>query len=169
MPTFVRARVPFAGAVAAAFWLCAGAPSWALCLGICTCDVSAQATAFTYNPFSAAPKNVSSGEVSVHCSANVSVLFSYTVKLSRGGAASYATRRMVSGANQLSYQIYDDSGRTTIWGDGTAGTGFISNSYLLSVLNPSRTDHFPVYVSAPGSQNVKAGTYQDTITVTLEY
>lgn len=169
MPTAMKGRALRGGALAAIFWLFAGAPSWALCLGICTCDVIAQATALDYNPLSASPKKVSSGEVAVHCSANIAVLFSYSVKLSRGGGPNYASRRMVYGANQLNYQAYLDSDRTTVWGDGTGATGIVTNAYLLSISLGSRTDHFPVYVTVPARQNVLHGDYEDTITVTLEY
>lgn len=156
-------------AFAASIWLCAAAPSGALCLGVCTCDVAVLNTAFDYNPFSAAPKKVSSGEVAVRCAANITVGFSYSVKISKGSGPNYANRRLISGANYLNYQAYLDSDRTTVWGDGTASTGFVSNAYLLNIALGSRTDHFPVYVTVPAGQNVPKGDYDDTITVTLEY
>ena len=169
MPIVLMRRALTCCGFALVFWLCAAAPSRALCLGICTCDVSVLNTAFDYNPLSASPKNVSSGEVAVHCTANVTFLFGYSVKLSKGGGPNYANRKLTSGAQQLSYQAYRDSGRTTVWGDGTASTGFIANSYLLLVSLGSRTDRFPVYVTVPAGQNAPQGVYTDTLTVTLEY
>lgn len=169
MPLALMSRVLLRCVFAAAVWVCASAPSSALCLGICTCDVSVQDTAFNYDPFAASPKKVSSGEVAVHCAANVTFLFGYSVKISKGGGTNFANRKLTSGANQLNYQAYMDSDRTTVWGDGTVSTGIVTNAYLLNVQLGSRTDHFPVYVTVPAGQNVKAGTYGDTITVTLEY
>src|ERR1700744_4488415 len=58
------------------------------------------------------------GSVTVTCdsSGNGTV----TLSLSRGGG-SYATRKMASGANQLSYNLYTSAAHTTIFGDGSSG------------------------------------------------
>lgn len=156
--------------VAGALWL-AGAGASQACIGLgCTCGVTADNVAFgTYDPFASAPKDISTSLVSVNCGAQVAVFFSYDVKFSIGGAATYATRRMVSGANQLSYQLYTDSGRTLIWGNGAAGSSYISNSYTLSVNLLSRSDTFPIYARLPAHQNVKPGDYSDSITVTITF
>jgi spore coat protein U-like protein len=64
-------------------------------------------------------------------------------------------RRMTDGTNFLSYELYQDAGRTQIWGntDGTSssvtGTGSASNTNL--------------YIKIPAGQNVPAGNYQDVV------
>ncbi|EIJ47803.1 spore coat U domain-containing protein [Herbaspirillum sp. GW103] len=109
-----------------------------------------------------------SGSITVTCQATVSLLIAYTVKLSAGSSGAYAQRKMLSGTNSLNYQAYLDAARTQVWGDGSSSTGFITDGYLLQVLAPvSRS--YTVYGRVPGSQNVKAGSYLDTLTVLITY
>lgn len=142
-------------------------PAKATCIGVgCTCTISASALDFgTYNPVSAANLDAT-GNVSVTCEAlAVGADISYEVTLGPGGSADQLNRSMTNGSDTLGYNLYTTSARTTVWGDGTGGTGTIVNSYLLNVL--SRTDDFPVYGRTPGSQNVSTGSYSDTITATV--
>mgnify|MGYP001121486766 FL=1 len=96
----------------------------------------------------------------------------YTVKLSTGIAGGYAPRQLASGANRLDYNLYTSAARTTVWGDGTGGTstvpGTINTSLLLLVCLAGNNNH-TVYGRIPASQNVAAGLYSDTITVTVSY
>lgn len=46
----------------------------------------------------------------------------YVVTLSTGISGTYAARTMVSGPNTLTYNMYVDTARTQIWGDGSPGT-----------------------------------------------
>ena len=88
------------------------------------------------------------------------------ITLDRGGAASFATRRMVKGSEQLLYNLYLDAARTVIWGDGTGGTqAFIrgnpqGNNQDLSV---------PIFGRIPARQDLGVGAYTDTIIVTLNF
>jgi spore coat protein U-like protein len=75
-----------------------------------------------------------------------------------------STRRMRLGGtdNYVSYQLFRDNNRSLAWGstigtDTAAGTGTGSAQ--------SQT----VYGRVPASQNVPAGSYSDTITVTVTY
>ena len=80
------------------------------------------------------------------------------------------TRRMrhtnvaVTANNFVSYQLYQDSGRTAVWGatpntNTVAGTGTGLNQV------------FQVYgrVANPASNNATPGNYQDTVTATIVY
>ena len=101
------------------------------------------------------------GSITVTCdsSGNGTVILS----LSRGGGATYATRRMASGANTLSYNLYTSAALTTIFGDGSSGTAKVTFQ------GGNRTTVTNVYGRIPGSQNVRAGAYHDTIVVTVEF
>src|ERR1700722_16888781 len=84
------------------------------------CTASASGIAFgIYNPLSAID-NASTGTLRVTCngsgtgSANVTV----NVTLSTGLSGSYATRKMFSGVNALSYNIYWSTAYNQIVGDG---------------------------------------------------
>ena len=48
----------------------------------------------------------------------------YTIAMSvgMGAGATYSGRRLTAGANGLTYNLYTDAGRTSIWGDGTGGS-----------------------------------------------
>jgi spore coat protein U-like protein len=142
----------------------------ASCVGIgCSCTISSTATvAFgTYNPISGSSL-AGTGSISVTCSALVVGLnVSYVIALNAGLYGTLAARKMNYLTSYLPYNLYTTSGYTTVWGDGTAGTSTVSDSYLLSLL--SHTVTYTVYGLISASQNVIAGSYTDTITVTVTY
>ncbi|MBG7617846.1 spore coat protein U domain-containing protein [Herbaspirillum sp. AP02] len=132
------------------------------------CSSASNPVAFgLYDPQSSAHLD-NTGNITVTCQATVSLLIGYTVKLSAGSSGAYASRKMLSGANSLNYQVYTDSARTSVWGDGSSSTGFIADGYLLQVLTPV-VKSYTVYGRVPGSQNAKAGSYLDTLTVLITY
>ncbi len=98
--------------------------------------------------------------VSVQCS-NGSA---YNVGLNAGlnGGGNINTRKMVLGANFVSYQLYSNSGRTTVWGN-TIGTNTVTGTGIGSVQN------ITVYGSVPAQTTPSAGVYTDTIVVTVTY
>lgn len=132
------------------------------------CSTSATLVAFgSYNPF-AVGNSDSAGTITVSCSGGlISLLVSYDIKLSPGLYGTYAARRMGAGSSRLSYNLYTNAARTTIWGDGSGGTGFVSDGYLLGLLTVNR--NYSVYGRLPAAQNVAPAAYSDTITVTVEY
>lgn len=149
--------------------------AWALVLLACApvqaqqiCSSATNPVAFgLYDPQSSAHLD-NTGSITVTCQATVSLLIGYTVKLSAGSSGAYAQRKMLSGANSLDYQVYTNSARTSTWGDGSSSTSFITDGYLLQVLTPV-VKTYTVYGRLPGSQNAKAGSYLDTLTVLITY
>lgn len=133
-----------------------------------SCSVSATSLAFgTYDPLSASVRD-STGVVSVTCTVTLlGLLEAWDVRFSTGSSGTYATRLMVSGAQTLSYNIYTNAARSTIWGDGTAGTSFIADLVLLAV--GGQTINYTFYGRMPVGQDKAAGNYSDTIVVTLNY
>jgi spore coat protein U-like protein len=129
------------------------------------CTISAVGVAFgAYNPQSAANDD-GTGTVNLACPTAVTAP---VVALSKGGSATYSPRRMTNGTFNLTYNLYTTSARTTIWGDGTGGTvtqtlsgGTISGG----TRNFSRS----IFGRVPGSQNVGAGSYSDSITLTVTF
>lgn len=91
------------------------------------------------------------------------ILTSYNVGLNAGvGAGATTTTRKMTGPSSatLSYQLFQNSSRTTNWGnavgtDTVAGTGSGSSQTI------------NVYPQAAAGQYVAPGTYTDTITVTV--
>lgn len=89
----------------------------------------------------------------------------YTLSLSAGSGAgaTFAARHMTSGPDALVYSLYTDSGRTTVWGDGTAGSSSVSST------GSGVLQTFTVYGRIPSSASANIGAYIDTITVTATY
>lgn len=129
------------------------------------CTVSSAGVAFgAYNPRSTGPRN-GTGTISVACHPSVSAP---VVTLSTGGSGSYATRRMMSGAWLLNYNLYTNSARTIIWGDGSGGSVAQTLSGG-SVSGGQRRFSRTIYGRIPTLQNVGAGSYGDTIIMTVTF
>lgn len=132
-----------------------------------SCTVTALPVVFgSYSPLSVSATD-STGNINVTCTAVLSIAVGYTISLSAGVSGAYAPRQMAAGAARLNYNLYTGSARSTIWGDGGSGTATVSDSYALGLLLVSRD--YPVYGRIPAQQNVPAGAYADTITVTVTY
>ncbi|MDN3556612.1 Csu type fimbrial protein [Halomonas maura] len=133
-----------------------------------SCEVSATGVSFgTYDPLDASDTEAA-GNVEVTCTVVlVGLLVTYDIELSTGGSGTYFPREMASGTNSLEYQLYTDATRATVWGDGVSGTGTRGFNTFLSV--GTHTQDYAVYGSIPAGQMVEAGSYSDTITVTVLY
>lgn len=130
------------------------------------CTVSTAGVAFgTYNPFSGTA-DTATGSVTVACTAGAGS-GPYTLSLSIGGGASYAARAMTSGANMMAYQLYDDAGRTIIWGDGTGGSAVVNG--VDTVPNSGGSSIYQIYGRVAAGLVVAPGSYADTVTVTISY
>lgn len=120
------------------------------------CNVSASNLNFGSAAQLTAAVNAAS-TVSVQCTNTTP----YSVALSGGGEANVSARKMASGANKISYQLYRDTARTLIWGNTTSddvngtGTGF--------------GQPVTVYGRVPPQTTPIAASYSDTIVVTVTY
>jgi len=127
------------------------------------CTISTAALAFgSYDPVVAnASTNLDgSGTVSVACTKGTSA----TVGLGLGSNASGSVRRMTDGSgNFLTYELYQDSGHVTVWGNSGAGL-------LSPAAAPSKaTRAFTVYGQVASNQDVTAGSYSDTVVATVNF
>ncbi len=126
------------------------------------CTVSTSALAFgNVNTISGA--NVDgAGGLSITCTNGAA--WSASAGLGGGSGASFANRRMTSGANLLNYNLFTSAARTTVWGDGTGGTG------LLSGTGTGVVQAITVFGRVgSGQTSVRAGSYADTVAVTVTY
>lgn len=158
-------------ALCAAFLSLAAAPrAEALCV-LCSCDVDVDAPLSfgAINPI-AAQATDAAASLRVSCVSAVGLSTSNEIRLSTGGAGSFSPRRMSDGFGRtLAYNLYRDAARTQIWGDGTGGsTVYTTPTFFISVLN-GYSYSITVYgrVPAAGLSGARAGTYSDTITVTV--
>jgi len=116
-----------------------------------------------YDPFAIRAAD-SAGDVAFRCT-GVAADDRLRIELDFGRSASGAQRRLRSFAGTLDYQLYLDSARTQVWGDGAGGT----NTWTSGALSDGVDVHVPVYGRIRAGQNVPAGAYADTITVTVEF
>lgn len=121
----------------------------------------------------------SSSNMTVDCHDNVLLLggggyLTYSISLNTGSSGSYSSRSMASGNSSLAYNLYIDSARSIIWGDGSGGSATRSNTVrvpiclsLLFLNCPSVFSQELVYGRIPAQQSVDEGSYSDPITVTV--
>nr|WP_246438087.1 spore coat U domain-containing protein [Rickettsia tillamookensis] len=130
---------------------------------LATCNPSVPTVNF--GTFNVGAVRTTSVTASVTCSALLSLLVSYTVTFSTGSANIYNPRNMVNGVRKLNYNLYKNAAFTQILGNGTSSTVTFTDSYLLG-LGPV-TRNYTVYALLPSQPLAAAGTFQDTITVTV--
>jgi spore coat protein U-like protein len=83
----------------------------------------------------------------------------------QGSGATLALRQMTSGANLLNYVLYTDSNQTNVWGDGAGGTTATITGTGTGVAQTQT-----IYGSIPAGQTgAPAGSYADTVAVTVTY
>lgn len=120
-----------------------------------------------FGSFASVPTNVDvvsasgAGSVVVTCTPGATVAISMDYGLNGGSVTQrYMTN---SGATaSLAYQLYQDSARTKVWGTG-------SQAMTVSSF-PATTQTYPVYARLFSfTTSPTAGTYNDTVTVTLTY
>ena len=126
-----------------------------------TCQVNASTLAFgAYNPVLNANLDVT-GTVSVSCTN--ATPYNIGLGIGAGTGATITNRKMTSGANTLTYQVFRDAARTLNWGqtvgtDTVAGTG---NGVAQAIT---------AYGRIPSGQTTAAvGAYTDTVVITITY
>lgn len=127
----------------------------------CSVSVRGDIAFGTYDPLLTGNLDTT-GTIRIGCS-KFQAIPMYTVKMGTGSGAGYLPRRMFKGAEGLNYNLYLDGAYSMIWGDGTSGTSFLTETAVAS--NKS----YIVYARTPLGQDVSAGAYSDIVTVTVEW
>ena len=127
------------------------------------CSISTSAVGFgSYDPVVAnASANLDgTGTVTIACTKGATT----TIGLDLGSNASGSARRLTDGSsNYLTYELYQDSSRSTVWGN--SGSGLFTPAAA-----PSKASRaFTAYGRVAGNQDVPAGTYTDTVTATVNF
>jgi spore coat protein U-like protein len=105
--------------------------------------------------------------LTISCTGKIGESARYTIALSQETNTS-VTRAMRSGARHLHYNLYSDSARTHIWGDGTSGNSTVGGNLTISALPTRRV--FTIYGRIPDGQQVaEAGAYIDSIVIMVSY
>jgi spore coat protein U-like protein len=124
-----------------------------------TCTVSSPGVALgVYNPKSATNLD-GTGSVTVTCTQSTGGI---TVTAS-AGLGTVLNRHMSNGTSNLNYNLYVDAARTIVFGNGTAGQ--LSYTIPSSPLFLSKT----IYGRIAALQNVTAGSYSDSLIITVTF
>lgn len=129
---------------------------------VSTC--TAASTPVAFGNYSLAAKD-GTGAITVTCTSDV---LAYNVALGAGsgtGATITSRKLTLDASNSLDYGLYSDSNRTLNWGDTTLAGAVLSTFGT----GAGTTKTFTVYGQIPANQAVSAGTYTDTVAVTVNY
>jgi spore coat protein U-like protein len=127
-----------------------------------SCTISSTSVNFgNYNVFDGSALD-STGSITYRCNSRASNI---TVALTRGGSSTFNPRRMFKGAEALTYNLFQNAARTSVWGDGTSGTAVYSRANPPNNSNVNLT----VYGRVPAGQDVSAGTFSDTVTAIINF
>ena len=90
-----------------------------------------------------------------------------TMTITRGGGASFIPRDMSTGTpgQTMDYNVYMDAADSIVWGDGTSGTQFLT----FTASPGTKTYAGSIFGMIPSGLSVAAGTYTDTLQVTLNW
>jgi len=127
-----------------------------------TCTITTTPVAFgVYDPVVAnATTNLDAqGTVVVTCTKGAGT----RIDLGNGSNFSASSRRMAGGTDFLTYELYQDAGRTTVWGSGAAN----GNNIGAAPSRAARTVN--VYGRVPSGQDVSAASYTDTVVATINF
>jgi spore coat protein U-like protein len=131
-----------------------------------TCNISTSAVSFgTYDPLVVnvtAPLN-GTGIVATTCSNGLgdTLTLDQGLNAATGSTTEVPLRQMRSAGNVMAYFLYQNSARSTVFGnDATTGVAQTGTG-----LNANLT----VYGQVPGAQNAAPGSYSDTVTATVTF
>ena len=131
------------------------------------CNVSTTSINFgNYDVFLATPLD-STGTVTVWCDENLRSDMIIDIGPS-GNSGGFQPRKMrrSSGSELLDYNLYTNSSRTAVWGNGTAGTSTVNVGKIKKNDPPTSVT---IFGRVPPGQNVSVGTYSDTLVVTITW
>lgn len=125
-----------------------------------SCSVTGNDLNFgTYDPVSGSTLD---GTTTVDVTCTLDTAYDIGLNAGTGTGATVTVRKMTSGSNTLNYSLFQEVTHVTVWGD-TVGSDTVADTGTGAVQNHT------VFGQIPASQAVPAGTYTDTITVTITY
>ncbi|WP_293780090.1 spore coat U domain-containing protein [uncultured Oxalicibacterium sp.] len=132
---------------------------------ISSCTVSGTTLNFgnSIDPFSATTPLDSTSTLTVACTNTTPYTVALNAGTHAGGATNFSARAIQNGSSTLGYQLYSDSNRSTVWGNGSNSSGQVSGTGSGS--NQSLT----IYGRLPSLTGAVPGSYTDTVTVTITY
>jgi len=127
------------------------------------CRISATPLAFgNYDPITANATVPLDGTATISVACNRGSVGVW-VGLNLGQNAAGAVRRMISGADVMTYELYSDTPGGTVWGNAV-GSGLTWPLFA----NHSPVDR-TVHGRVPAGQDVVVGAYSDTVVATVNF
>jgi spore coat protein U-like protein len=132
------------------------------------CIISTAAMAFGgYEPLSGAPAVNGTGTVTVACTNGLTgavITLGQGLHAAGGSTDAVPLRQMQdAGTDKLTYKLYSDSGRTTVWGN-TAGAGLAAST------GTGTNQNLTVYGTIDSGQStLPAGSYADMVVATITF
>lgn len=130
-----------------------------------TCTVSGSLLNFgsSINPLTATPPLDATSTLTVQCTNTTPYSVALDAGSHAGGSANFGARAMLNGLSTLGYQLYSDSTRAVVWGDGSGG------SLPVLGVGSGSNQSLTIYGRLPSLSGAIPGTYSDTVTVTISY
>lgn len=158
------------------FWAAAGAfassagGSLSLSATVNTnCTVNSPTLTFAAVDPTAGVDSTGNAVLSVHCTKSTTLT---DIKLGPGGhQLPGGPRQLNNGSNSVVYGLFTDAGYTTPWGDSsTSGIGSMLSSGFTAFSSVSTPETFTVYGRVQAAnEDVPAGTYTDSVAVTVDF
>lgn len=129
----------------------------------CKIESTSNVNFTTYDPTSTTDTATNSGQIRVKCTkGSTSTIYMGAGTASGATCSGTPVRKMANGADLLTYNLYQNNGYTTVWGCDS------SNQYSYTASN-NGWQNLTVYGVIPAGQDVPAGSYTDTVTVTVNF
>lgn len=115
----------------------------------------------SYDPTAASATN---GSTTLTLTCTPGTAYNIGLSAGAGSGATVALRQLTNGANTLGYKLFRDASRTLNWGV-TIGTDTLAGT----TSSVSLTNTITVYGQVPAQQTAVAGSYADTVAITVTY
>jgi spore coat protein U-like protein len=130
-------------------------------LAVCTVS-TAPADFGSYNVLLPAANDIVTS-ITVNCNETPPPLVTISIGPSPNSGGFDPRQMKLSGGSEfIDYNLYTDSGRTQIWGDGSGSTFTLSDT-----VQKKKPWEATIYGRIPPEQDVSIGTYNETLTVTI--
>jgi len=127
------------------------------------CTVTTTPVSFgNYDTFLATPLDTT-GTITVACDNPPGPPPDVTISISTSSSSGVFIPRQMKHTTRpdlLNYNLYTQQNRTTVWGDGTGGTSSV-------IIKGTKRKKVTIYATIPQQQNVPAGPYTDSLTITI--
>jgi spore coat protein U-like protein len=155
---FIMAPAVYAGSATSSFSVTANV--------VASCTISTTTLAFNnYDPVvvnATTPLDVN-GSVTIACTKGSATTIGLDAGQNSAGAVGTTRAMILSAGNFLSYELYQDAGRTTVWGNSGA-------ALFTPAVAPSKAARaFNIYGRIPSAQDQTVGAYTDTVVATVNF